>query len=103
MCVISIVHSYPIAQMLKHTVQHVHATRPCHAEPKRPRRASGLKIPSPPPVPLKPLPMGTVVLPSAAAAILSLIFDHGMSDIKELIVSRGLQPTTVIKVWTGAI
>ena len=72
-----------------------------YADPKRGsqgRKEPKSKVPVSPPTPLKPLPMGIPVLPSAAAAIYSLIFDHGISDIKEILVSRGLQPMTVIKV-----
>ncbi len=45
----------------------------------------------------QPLPVGTPVIPSAAAAVLSLVEDHGISSLRELHVSRDLTLDTLQK------
>lgn len=47
--------------------------------------------------PIKPLPLGTIVLPQAAAAVYSLIVQHEMTTLRELLVARNISHKTLLK------
>ena len=65
--------------------------------PKRGRPKKEKVLPKTSPLLSQPLPLGTKVLPQAAAAVYSLIVEHEMTSLRELLVARNISHQSLLK------